>query len=189
MSMNGPGQYASYTPPTPSLEPPGRKPKSPWLYVSLGCGFLILLAFGGCVGAGVMFSNRMKQEMSQPVTEAQATRDIGDTPRYPGAKLDTQTTHAARLAMTLMKTLVGAKGESGGAGFTTPDSFLKVLTWYDEKLRALGYKPGKEQSNGYTYQKGTEVLMLQSTRTAKTDTGTQFMILHFQNAHLPGASQ
>ena len=39
------------------------------------------------------------------------------------------------------------------------------------------------------YQKGTEVIMLQSTRTSKTDTGTQFMILRFHNAHLPGASQ
>ena len=120
MSMNGSGQFASYTPPTPSLEPPGRRPKSPWLYVSLGCGFLVLLAFGGCVGAGVMLSNKVNQEMKLPVTEAQVTHDLGDMPRYPGAKLDTQTTHSGADGNDVLTHDCRCEGRRRRAGFTRP---------------------------------------------------------------------
>ena len=186
MSVNGPGQYGGYTPPPPSMNGMPRKGRSPWVYVGLGCGGLAVLSFAGCVAFGVIIANKAKQEMSRPVSEASIKQGLGDVLVYPDAQLDVNTTHGMNITMPIFRKLFSSKDDGTVGVFRSEDSLDKVLSWYDKKLTAKGFKKASTgQSQMVCFQKGTEVVGIQETNSAKVDKGTAFTLLDFKEGKVP----
>ena len=178
MSDFGSGQYAGYSPPPP----PRPASKSPWLYISLGCGMMILLLFGGCVAVGVVFTNKMKASMKTPLNATEINATLGDTPRYPNATLNIPMSKAMRVPMGMFNVMFGS-ASGGGAVFATSDSFPTVKVWYDGKLQAGGYTPTKSQGKLFMFHKEAEMIGLQDVPSSKNGhPGTSFLLMRFHNA-------
>ncbi len=185
MSVNGPGQYGGYTPPPPSMDGMPRKSRSPWVYVGLGCGGLAVLSFAGCVAAGIVIANKAKQEMSRPISEASIKQGLGSVPVYPNAQLDVNTTHGVNIAMPMLRKEFSAQDDGTTGVFRTEDSMDKVMSWYEKKLSAIGFKEISTASQLTCFQKGTELVGLQETASAKSEKGTAFTLFDFKNAKAP----
>jgi hypothetical protein len=171
MSQYDTGKFADYTPPPP----PPRSAKSPWLWVGLGCGGLLLLGFGGCAAFVATIGTKMKAEMAKPYDPAATQAAMGDTPVYPGSTQDEMTTKALRVMEPMMK-LKFSSATIAGVAYNTSDDFTKVAAWYSEKLQKAGYTPKKEDANLDEYQKGEEIITLQDSKN-KVSGRTTFMIM------------
>jgi hypothetical protein len=137
-TSNGPGQTSPYLPP----EPPARRGTSPWVWVAAGCGLLTLLTIGGCIAFGTVFINRATQAVREsertPLTEQQVRAGLGDTPLYPGAKIDIPASKRLRAvagtAGGFMGALSGGKIKITSGALRTPAPAAKVLSWYETKF-------------------------------------------------------
>jgi hypothetical protein len=61
------------------MQPVEKKKTSPWLYVGIGCGVLLLLGIGGTVAAvmfGVSKFHEMKEDMANPVTRTEKVKKL-----------------------------------------------------------------------------------------------------------------
>lgn len=138
MSLDDTRQTAPYVPPPP----PPRQGRSPWLWVGLGCGLLVLLTFGGCVAATLLVGNRMQEEMrraeKEPLTEQQVRAALRPVPIYPGAKVDIPETKMLRVVTKTVggftRALTRGKMTMEMAVFRAPAPPDKVIGWYDTKF-------------------------------------------------------
>ena len=176
MSANGPGQFGGYTPPPP---PPSSK-KSPWLYVGLGCGALILLSFGGCVLAGVA----LKNTLTKPVDLAAAKASMGDTPVYPGSKLDETFTRAGGFVGMAMKAAVHAE-TSAVAGYSSPDPISKVFPYFESQLKKEGYTQVPSKSEQIEmFQKSDDLISVQQSGATSKSGNAVFWVMRFHGPNM-----
>jgi hypothetical protein len=181
MSDIGPAEYAAYTSP-----PPPARPRSPWLYVGLGCGLTLLLLFGGCIAVVSLGVSRLKAEQRRPIDPTEISRSLGNTPRYPGAQVDLVASRTVRIFVPLYKAVFTADSGGGGA-FRTADPFLKVLTFYDGQLQHAGFTPGNNQGTLYFFHRADEVIGLQHMAEKRADGSTLFLLVRFDGAKRPAA--
>jgi hypothetical protein len=148
---------------TPSpLEP--KKPTSPWVWVGLGCGITALIAFGGCVGLGIL-GQRAVEEFNKPVDPKEAIAKLGDIPIYQPSTFNELSTKSARLGGSIVPgALVSI------VSFDTSDPPNQVMKWYEQKLADKGYRKRSVPSvpdglGGLTqvhFQRQTEDIMVQT---------------------------
>ena len=153
-SAGGPPPYSppgspinpSYYAPPP---PPPKRGLSPWAWVGIGCLTLTLLSFGGCVAFGLFAANRFQQAMKQPVNERDVVASLGGVPVYPGSKLDVETTKAIRATFGLVGGVSGGRVRFDAGVFSAPAPPDKVIAWYDNKLKAGGWKSLPKPPSGF----------------------------------------
>jgi hypothetical protein len=145
---------------TPSpLEP--KKTTSPWVWVGLGCGTAALIAFGGCVGLGIL-SQRAVEEFNKPIDPKEAIAKLGDIPIYQPSTFNELNTKSARFGGSIVPgTLVSA------VSFDTSDPPNQVMKWYEQQLTGKGYKKFSNPTivGGLTqvsFRKQTEGIMVQT---------------------------
>ncbi|WP_404789002.1 hypothetical protein [Altericista sp. CCNU0014] len=128
---------------SPNVSPPGpKRPRSPWVWVGLGCGTALLLTFGGCVLLFGTIGQRAAQEMGKPLDRQEAIAKLGDTPIYQPSTFNETMTKGARLGSSIFP---GAMVSA--AAFNTSDGPDKVIGWYEQQLAAKGYRRMPEQFN------------------------------------------
>ena len=170
------GPNGAYVPPPP---PPSKK--SPWLFVGLGCGLLILLSFGGCVLLLGSVGKNIAAEMKKPLDTKAVLADLGDIPKYPDAQLSENMTKAQRAVFGNAIMKAAMKGnEPKVAAFQTKDGVDKVLTWYDKAMDKAGYEPaastkfpnmGNGSADQKQYRKGADGVVVQVQRNTADETG------------------
>jgi hypothetical protein len=125
-----------------------KREKSPWLYVGVGCGCLLLLGFVavvGLIGFGVMTAKNLKDSIEDPVKRAEEVRDILGSETLPEGYepvLGLSAPMMFRLAV-LANVAPDADGE-----FRDPVEraffFLRLSGWitHDDDLRKIFEGPG-----------------------------------------------
>jgi hypothetical protein len=117
-----------------------KKGRSPWMWVGLGCGLTVLLAFGGCVALMGVIGQRAAQEMGKPITQKEAMAKLGDIPIYKPSTFDENMTKGVRFSSSLMP------GEMmTAAAFGTSDEPDKIIDWYQKQLSERGYQKLQSQ--------------------------------------------
>ncbi len=180
-------QNAPYVPPPP---PPSRK--SPWLFVGLGCGLLMLLSFGGCILFVGNLGKNIAADMQKPLDKKAVMASMGDVPMYPDAPLSEMMTKAQRSVFNnpLMKGAM--KGNTMEvAAFETKDSAEKVGEWYDKAMDKAGYEPMKStkmpnMGNGSAeqkqYRKGADAVLIQAQPSkGSSSAATTIVIVRMPN--------
>jgi hypothetical protein len=139
-----------------------KKPRSPWMWVGLGCGVTILLTFGGCVALLGFFGNRAVQEISKPLDQKELLAKLGDAPIYQPSTFNEVMTKGARFGSSLFP------GEMfSAAAFDTSDQPNQVIGWYQQQLTERGYQkqPGQSHSDSKitqaSFQRGSESIIVQ----------------------------
>jgi len=131
MSFGPAGQSGAYTPPPPADVKRGR---SPWFYVGIGCGLILLLLVGSCAA----FSVKVASMMNQPFNVQQEVQKLG-VPAYPGAQVDETQSKAGRATLQIMKGAMKAT-QSTVVAFRTDDLSGEVFAFYDNSLNKAGFK-------------------------------------------------
>lgn len=158
-------------PSTPPGAPPPRRGKPWWVWTLAGCGgCAVLVVVGGLIATAVGV-NQFKAAMDAggPVTEASVAQSLGgDVPVYPKAVLNPMVTKVTRATLTTMSKMTGKPFDQmfkGVGAYTSADSPDKVISFYDAKLKKLGWKMTKEQSTGmqeqHMFMKKSDGLMVQ----------------------------
>lgn len=126
---------------SPNASPSGpKKPRSPWVWVGLGCVTAALLTFGGCVALLGLVGQRTAQEMKKPLDQKEVLAKLGDTPIYQPSTFNVHMTKRARMASSLYPgSMVSA------AAFDISDSPNQIIDWYEQQLSAKGYKRMPDQ--------------------------------------------
>lgn len=156
---------SDYVPPPPQLTP--RRGRSPWTWIGLGCGLLILLTFGGCFAAYFSVRNRMAEESKRPLTEAQVLESLRPLPVYPGARVDLEGSRALRAGSSVVGAFTLGKIRTGAGMFRAPAPPDKILAWYDAKLagwrrmESTGMRPGTRPQHARQYQQGDKQALVQ----------------------------
>jgi len=103
-----------------------------------------------------------------PINKTTVQKQLGDVPLYPNATLDETTTRGLISGFRITEKIAGKQAGAifrGLAVQETQDSPEKVMEYYDQKLRAGGWKatPGQSGTHGQSrsYQKGNDVVMIQ----------------------------
>ncbi len=146
-----------------NVSPSGpKKPRSPWMWVGLGCGVTALLTFGGCVAFLGFVGNRAAQEISKPLNQKEVIAKLGDTPIYQPSTFNEVMTKGARFGSSLFP------GEMvSAAAFDTSADPNQVIDWYQQQLSEKGYQklPGQSNVNSkatqVSFQKGSESIIVQ----------------------------
>jgi hypothetical protein len=148
---------------TPSPLGP-KKSTSPWVWVGLGCGTAALIAFGGCVGLGILGQHAV-EEFNKPVNPKEAIAKLGDIPIYQPSTFNELDTKSVRFGGSIVP---GAFVSI--VSFDTSDPPNKVMKWYEQKLADKGYRKISVPSvpNGLAgltqvhFQKQAEGIMVQT---------------------------
>jgi hypothetical protein len=147
-----------------------KKGRSPWMWVGLGCGLTVLLAFGGCVALMGVIGQRAAQEMGKPITQRDVMAELGDIPVYQPSTFDETMTKGVRFGSSLFPgKMVTA------VAFDTPDEPDKIIDWYQQQLSERGYQ--KLQSQPTFNSKITQ---------ANFKKGSQSIIVQIQDAKAGG---
>lgn len=175
----GDGQFGAYVPP-----PPASSGRSPWLYVALGCGIFTLLIFGGCIGAGIYFGNKVKQQINKPLDKEALAKELSDVPIYPNAKLDEKTTKILQATTGFTKGLMKDGQSMAFAAYISADDDSQILKWYDKNMVGAGYKAISTQESestgttaSHSFSKGDVVVVIQIPAGKSEDS---FHILRMQ---------
>ncbi len=157
------------------------KAKRPyWVYGIVGCSFIVLLSFAGCVAGISYFGQRMYTEIQKPVNKDDILSALKDIPIYQPSEFDPDFTKAMRASEAILPDNVVATN----AGFISPDSANKIISWYKAEMLALGYK-SEENNLGFirqiTFTQGQDRLLvqLQKDPTGPKD-GSQLSLSYFQ---------
>lgn len=175
MSNNGPGSYSP--PPAP------RRGLSPWAWVGIGCAGLTVLGFGGCITAGVVFTNKIKSEMNKPFNAQEAVQAMADIPLYPGGQVDEMGSKAARAGLQAMSFAIPAQ-RSSVLALRSDDPNEKIFKWYDGKMGELGYKQQtvrEETGNNmqHQYLKDKNMAIVQVQRSKGNDSPKLIVLMRF----------
>lgn len=151
-----------------------RKPRSPWMWVALGCGVSVLLTFGGCVAFLGYVGNRAAQEMRKPLDQKAVLAKLGDTPIYQPSTFNESATKGARIGSSLFP------GEMvSAAAFDTSSKPNDIFDWYEQQLTAQGYRRLPEQTfpgskvTQISFQRQSENIIVQ-VEEASTDSQKQY---------------
>lgn len=165
-----------------------KKPRSPWMWVGLGCGITVLLTFGGCVAFLGFVGNRAVQEVSKPLDQKEVLDKLGDTPIYQPSTFNEMMTKGARIGSSLFP------GEMvSAAAFDTSDEPTQVIDWYQQQLQATGYKKIQSSSTNQItqagFQKASESIIVQvQEATAATSSQKYTFLLMRMKAPVSKAS-
>jgi hypothetical protein len=150
----------------PGQQPP-RRGRPWWVWVLGGCGgcaAVVIIAGIILVVAGVNYFQSATKDIG-PVNQTTVQQSMGEVPLYPGSAVDVTTTEMTLKVLRPMEKLTGKKIFRGTAVLTTSDSPDKVLTFYDKKLKALGWTKTSAKTTGiqeqHQYTKGPELLLIQ----------------------------
>jgi hypothetical protein len=169
---------------TPSPLGP-KKSTSPWVWVGLGCSIAALIAFGGCVGLGILGQHAV-EEFKKPVDPKEAIAKLGDIPIYQPSTFNELLTKSTRLSTSV----VPGKMFSPVA-FDTSDPPSQVLTWYEQQLVNKGYRATARQSiikglTQVTFRKQTESILVQ-VQDSSTSSGknSSFVLMRTKYTAMP----
>jgi hypothetical protein len=172
MSYNNPG--GAYVPP-----PPPAARRSPWMFVGIGCGALVLIAV---IGMAVLFGNLSKtigEEMKKPFDVVQVKKSLKDMPEYPNAQFDETMSKAVRGGLSIFAKMMPAE-ETVAIGYKTSDTPDKVLTWFDENMPKHGYvadtSGGQANVKQNQYKKGNDRVIVQAQ---EQQGGTVISVIRF----------
>jgi hypothetical protein len=146
---------------TPSPLGP-KKSTSTWVWVGLGCGTATLIAFGGCVGLGILGQHAV-EEFNKPVNPKEAIAKLGDIPIYQPSTFNEMKTKGARIGSSIIPGVVVS-----AITFDTSDPPNQVLEWYEKQLTSKGYRKTSKQpvtAGMYTqdtFQKSKEAIVVQT---------------------------
>ncbi len=164
---------------SPNASPSGpKKPRSPWVWVGLGCGTAILLTFGGCVALLGLVGQRAAQEMGKPLNQKEVFAKLGDTPIYQPSTFNETMTKGARIGGSLFP---GAMVST--AAFNTKDGPNQIIDWYEQQLSAKGYQkmPGppnlSSTSTQVSFQKQSESIIVQVQDAAAANSQKSYTLL------------
>ncbi|HEU4754613.1 MAG TPA: hypothetical protein VFU47_16000, partial [Armatimonadota bacterium] len=182
MSYQQPGMYP---PPVGSpLGPPPRRGRPWWVWALGGCAGCAVLALVASVIFGAWVVGNVQSAMKDvgPMDAASVQKRIGqDVPLYPGSHIETTTTQATAASLRIVEKVAGKQPGAifrGVAALLTSDSADKVLRFYDQKLKAEGWRPTRTRSTSrgeqHAYQKGGEMVMIQAQEQPQ---GTMIIIM------------
>jgi len=181
-----PGEYpppppGGYPPATygPGGPPPERKGRPWWFWLLAGCGcFIIVCAvIAGLVAyQGYRYWKAVEADVGE-VSQASVEKSLEGIPLYPNGTLELDTTKAMLTGFRVGERAFQQKPGSVLAGIAvmkTSDEPRKILAFYDEKLRAMGWKqvevaqPEKSSGEQHIYQKGDDLasVVVDSSGTA-----------------------
>jgi hypothetical protein len=160
---------------TPSPLGP-KKSTSPWVWVGLGCGTAALIAFGGCVGLGIL-GQRAVQEFNKPVDPKEAVAKLGDIPIYQPSTFNEMRTKSMRLSTSLF-----SRKAVSTVAFDTRDPPNQVLTWYEQQFASQGYRASSKQSilkglTQVTFQKQTDLILVQAQDSSTSSRKDYWFVL------------
>lgn len=178
MSFGPAGQSGAYAPPPPDAAKRGR---SPWFYVGIGCGLILLLIVGSCAAISIKFAS----EFNKPFNKQEAVQKLGDVPIYPGAQVDEMQSKAGQVALKAVGGLMKAT-QSTVLALRTDDLSGEVMAYYDNELNKRGFKlirqgqqAARSDQHTYVNSKARSVVMVQS-RDAPGESGSRaIMIMRF----------
>lgn len=187
-TYDGPGQASPYVPPPPP--PPARRGRSPWLWVAVGCGLLLLLGFGGCGALFYIVGQRAAETAKRPVTKEQVLGSLGKVPIYPGAQLDLKASQRLRVvseaANVFGNVFSGGKLQAGMAAFQAPAPPEKVSQWYDEQFEGWQKADTRPQpglgtdavkiTHARQYQRGNSTVQVQVGRRDDQRSGSYLIL-------------
>jgi hypothetical protein len=167
----------------PNASPSGpKKPRSPWVWVGLGCGTAILLTFGGCVAFLGLVGQRAAQEMGKPLDRKEVLAKLGDTPIYQPSTFNETMTKGARIGSSLFPGQM-----MSAAAFNTGDTPKQIITWYEQQLSSKGYQKLSEQpslnreSTQVQFQKQSDGIIVQvQEATATSPKGYTFLLMRMR---------
>lgn len=113
---------------------PARTGRSPWLWIGLGCGLLVLLTFGGCALSVFLIGKQVAREQKRPITRQGVLQSVRPIPVYPGAQVDLEQSKALRAGGSVVSLFSLGKVRTEMAAFVTPAPPEKVIAWYDSKM-------------------------------------------------------
>jgi hypothetical protein len=137
----------------------------------------VLGGCGGCLVIGLVMvmlgvgyvTNAVKSVANTTVTQQTVRQDLGaDVPTYPNATLDLDATKGATIAFRALEKASGQKAGAifrGMGIFDSKDKPDKVRKYYDDQLKAQGWKPektGNSNGNEVEYRKGSEYLTVEA---------------------------
>ncbi|HVK03577.1 MAG TPA: hypothetical protein VM490_08885 [Armatimonadaceae bacterium] len=170
------GAFKPYTPPAPDASAAARsKSRSPLRMVGFGCALLTAVVLIAVIVAGV----RCVGEMNRPIDQAAELKSLKDVPAYTGAAFDEQVTRLGRGTLAGMRAFVPAK-DYAVVGFRTRATADAILSFYDRKMLALGYKPvalGSSDEPQNTYAKGRTMVVVQAKEHPETEEPNTRMVL------------
>lgn len=118
--------------------PPFRRGRSPWLWVGLGCGLLLLVTFGGCAAFVYVVGKRAAEAVDRPLSKQQVIEALQKTPVYPGAQVDLPTSKqmlvVSEIANKTTGLVSGGKIKTGIGAFSVPAPPDKIIAWYDTQF-------------------------------------------------------
>ncbi len=175
---------------TPHPPAPGRRGRSPWLWVGAGCGLLLLLTFGGCAALFYVVGRQAGETARQPLTRQQVLRSLGGTPIYPGAQVDLPLSKRLRTVSETANKFTGlfsgGKAKTGIGVFRVPAPPDKVMGWYDarfegwrkvEASRPLGAGEGTVTiTDTRRYLRGDRQVLVQVGRAKGSDKGAYLIL-------------
>jgi|GEM_PF-3188380 hypothetical protein len=132
------GPFTPYTPPAPAGgDAAAARRRPPVLrYVGLGCAGLTAVLLIGFIVIGARFLS----EMNRPLERTAELKTLKDTPIYIGAEWDEEVTRLGRGTLAGLRAFVPARDYTA-QGFRTRATADAVLSFYDRKMVAQGYKP------------------------------------------------
>jgi predicted ATP-binding protein involved in virulence len=164
-----------------------KKPRSPWVWVGLGCGTAALLTFGGCAALLSLVGQRAAQEMKKPLNQKEVLAKLGDIPIYQPSTFNESMTKGARFGSSLFPGSM-----MSAAAFDTSDSPNQIVDWYEQQLSAKGYKRMPEQPNlnsklkQVQFQKQSESIIVQVQETSASGPQKSYTLL-LMRMKFPGA--
>lgn len=170
----------------PTSPKPATQSKRPyWVWGVVGCSFIVLLSFAGCVAGISYFGQRMYTEIQKPVNEDDILTALKDIPIYQPSEFDPDYTKALRASAAILpKNMVATN-----AGFISPDSANTIISWYKTQMLDLGYE-SEENNLGFirqiTFSKGRDSLLVQLQKDPSGPKGgSQLSLSHFQYIQPP----
>jgi hypothetical protein len=158
-----------------------KKPRSPWMWVGLGCGVTVLLTFGGCMAFLGFVGNRAAQEISKPLDQKEVLDKLGNIPIYQPSTFNEMMTKGVRIGSSLFP-----GDRFSAAAFDTSDEPKQVIDWYQQQLQAVGYKKIQSSSDNQitqaSFQKGSEsiVVQVQETTAATSSQKNMFLLMRMK---------
>ncbi|MEO0374291.1 MAG: hypothetical protein AAF329_06585 [Cyanobacteria bacterium P01_A01_bin.17] len=113
-----------------------RSKQAPWVWGIVGCSFMVLLGFAGCVAGVGYLGQRIYTEVQKPVNEDDIIAALGDIPIYQPSEFDPELTKVLRSSTAILPDRLVATH----AAFRSPDSQDAVIDWYKTAMSERGYK-------------------------------------------------